>query len=41
MHKLATESSLIKRSTEFEAAIQNGEKVSLHALCSRKSDESV
>ncbi|KAH7667118.1 protein transport protein SEC31 protein [Dioscorea alata] len=41
VHKLATESSLIKRSTEFEAAIQNGDKVSLHALCSRKSDESV
>ncbi|KAJ0977981.1 hypothetical protein J5N97_013455 [Dioscorea zingiberensis] len=41
VHTLVTELSLVKRSTEFEAAIQNGEKVSLHVLCNRKSDEAL
>ncbi|MQM06063.1 hypothetical protein Taro_038881 [Colocasia esculenta] len=32
MHSLVTESSLVSRSTEFEAAIQNGERASLRTL---------
>ncbi|WOK96042.1 hypothetical protein Cni_G04749 [Canna indica] len=40
VHNLVTEHSLVSRSTEFEAAIQNGEKASLHALCEQKSHDS-
>nr|XP_019707398.1 protein transport protein SEC31 homolog B isoform X2 [Elaeis guineensis] len=41
VHSLVTEHSLVSRSTEFEAAIQNGEKTSLRTLCDKKSQESV
>lgn len=41
MHTLVTELSLVDRSTEFESAIQNGEKASLRALCDKKSQDSV
>ncbi|THU70193.1 hypothetical protein C4D60_Mb08t22440 [Musa balbisiana] len=41
MHNLVTEHSLVSRSTEFEAAIQNGEKSSLCALCEQKSHDSI
>ncbi|XP_010938544.1 protein transport protein SEC31 homolog B isoform X1 [Elaeis guineensis] len=41
VHNLVTEHSLVSRSTEFEAAIQNGEKTSLRALCDKKSEDSV
>ncbi|KAG1371097.1 protein transport protein SEC31 [Cocos nucifera] len=41
VHNLVTEHSLVSRSTEFEAAIQNGEKTSLQALCDKKSQDSV
>ncbi|KAF3437366.1 hypothetical protein FNV43_RR20119 [Rhamnella rubrinervis] len=40
VHSLVTEHSLVGRSSEFEAAIQNGERSSLRALCDRKSQES-
>ncbi|XP_010279523.1 PREDICTED: protein transport protein SEC31 homolog B-like [Nelumbo nucifera] len=40
VHNLVTERSLVSRSTEFEAAIQNGEKSSLRTLCEKKSQES-
>ncbi|KAF8403760.1 hypothetical protein HHK36_011865 [Tetracentron sinense] len=40
VHSLVTELSLVNRSTEFEAAIQNGEKSSLRILCDKKSQES-
>lgn len=40
VHSLVTEDSLVSRSSEFEAAIQNGERSSLKALCERKSQES-
>ncbi|XP_068661823.1 protein transport protein SEC31 homolog B-like isoform X1 [Aristolochia californica] len=40
MHGVVTELSLVKRSTEFEAAVQNGEKLLLRVLCERKSQES-
>ncbi|KAI3948570.1 hypothetical protein MKW92_027208 [Papaver armeniacum] len=40
IHNLVTELSLVSRSTEFEAAIQDGEKTSLRALCDKKSQES-
>ncbi|KAI3996215.1 hypothetical protein MKX01_000011 [Papaver californicum] len=40
IHDLVTELSLVSRSTEFEAAIQDGEKTSLRALCDKKSQES-
>lgn len=40
MHNLVTELGLVSRSTEFEAAIQNGERASLRSLCDRKSQES-
>lgn len=40
VHSLVTEQSLVSRSSEFEAAIQNGERSSLRALCERKSQES-
>ncbi|CAL9088000.1 unnamed protein product [Musa acuminata var. zebrina] len=41
VHDLITEQSLVRRSTEFEAAIQNGEKASLCALCEKKSHDSI
>ncbi|OAY39931.1 protein transport protein SEC31 homolog B [Manihot esculenta] len=40
LHNLVTEHSLVSRSSEFDAAIQNGEKSSLKALCEKKSQES-
>lgn len=40
MHNLAAEHSLVSRSSEFEAAIQNGERSSLRLLCDKKSQES-
>lgn len=40
MHSLVTEHTLVDRSTEFEAAIKNGEKSSLRILCDKKSEES-
>lgn len=40
VHSLVTEHSLVNRSSEFEAAIQNGEKSLLRALCEKKSQES-
>lgn len=41
VHTLVTELSLVDRSTEFETAIQNGEKASLRALCIKKSQDAV
>ncbi|XP_010269720.1 PREDICTED: protein transport protein SEC31 homolog B-like [Nelumbo nucifera] len=40
VHNLVTEESLVNHCMEFEAAIQNGEKSSLRALCDKKSQES-
>lgn len=40
VHNLVTEDSLMSRSSEFEAAIQNGERSSLRLLCENKSQES-
>ncbi|GMP41389.1 hypothetical protein CsSME_00011514 [Camellia sinensis var. sinensis] len=40
VHNLVTENSLVSRSSEFEAAIQNGERSSLRLLCDKKSQES-
>lgn len=40
MHSLVTEQSLVDRSSEFESAIQNGERSSLRALCDKKAQES-
>lgn len=40
MHNLVTEESLLSRSSEFEAAIQNGEQSSLKLLCEKKLQES-
>ncbi|XP_020519257.1 protein transport protein SEC31 homolog B isoform X2 [Amborella trichopoda] len=40
VHNLITEDSLVRRSTEFETAIQNGERASVRALCEQKSEES-
>ncbi|XP_057522031.1 protein transport protein SEC31 homolog B-like isoform X3 [Amaranthus tricolor] len=40
IHSVVTEDSLVSRSSEFEAAIQNGERSSLKVLCERKSQES-
>ncbi|PSS24436.1 Protein transport protein SEC31 B like [Actinidia chinensis var. chinensis] len=40
VHKLVTENSLVSRSSEFEAAIQNGERSSLRLLCDKKTQES-
>ncbi|RLN35479.1 hypothetical protein C2845_PM03G14960 [Panicum miliaceum] len=41
VHNLVIEQSLVSRSTEFEAAIQNGDRSSLRALCEKKSEESL
>ncbi|XP_038980631.1 protein transport protein SEC31 homolog B-like isoform X3 [Phoenix dactylifera] len=40
VHNLVTEHSLVSRSTDFQAAMQNGEKTSLQALCNKKSQDS-
>ncbi|KAL7204560.1 hypothetical protein ACSBR2_017602 [Camellia fascicularis] len=40
VHNLVTENSLVSRSSEFEAAIQNGERSSIRLLCDKKSQES-
>ncbi|KAA8520202.1 hypothetical protein F0562_014458 [Nyssa sinensis] len=40
VHNVVTEHSLVSRSSEFEAAIQNGERSSLRLLCDKKSQES-
>ncbi|GAV89261.1 WD40 domain-containing protein/SRA1 domain-containing protein/Sec16_C domain-containing protein [Cephalotus follicularis] len=40
VHNLVLEDSLVSRSSEFEAAIQNGDRSSLRVLCDRKSQES-
>ncbi|KAF8395805.1 hypothetical protein HHK36_019759 [Tetracentron sinense] len=40
VHNLVTELSLVSRSTEFEAAMKNGENSSLRLLCDKKSQES-
>ncbi|KAF3781972.1 transport protein SEC31-like protein B [Nymphaea thermarum] len=39
VHNLVTESNLVNRSTEFEAAMRNGDKAALRALCETKSEE--
>ncbi|GAB2300099.1 hypothetical protein Dimus_034139 [Dionaea muscipula] len=39
VHDFVTEGSLANRSSEFEAAIRDGERVSLRVLCERKSQE--
>nr|POE81584.1 protein transport protein sec31 like a [Quercus suber] len=39
VHTLVTEDSLFSRSSEFEAAIQNGERSLLRVLCEKKSQE--
>ncbi|GLT51506.1 hypothetical protein SLA2020_249120 [Shorea laevis] len=40
MHNLVTEESLVSRSSEFEAAIQNGDRSSMRVFCEKKSLES-
>ncbi|XP_027357033.1 protein transport protein SEC31 homolog B [Abrus precatorius] len=40
VHNLVTENSLVSRSSEFDAAIQNGERTLLRVLCDKKSQES-
>jgi hypothetical protein len=37
VHNLVIEQSLVSQSTEFEAAIQNGDKSSLRALCEKNT----
>ncbi|KAL5760376.1 hypothetical protein ACOSQ2_019214 [Xanthoceras sorbifolium] len=39
VHNLVTEDSLVNRSSEFEASIQNGDRSSLRVLCDKKSQE--
>ncbi|CAN6906040.1 unnamed protein product [Brassica oleracea] len=39
LHSLVTEQSLVSRTSEFEAAIENGDKTSLKGLCGKKSEE--
>ncbi|XP_010512768.1 PREDICTED: protein transport protein SEC31 homolog B isoform X3 [Camelina sativa] len=39
LHSLVTEQSLVSRTSEFEAAIENGDKTSLRGLCEKKSEE--
>ncbi|CAM0907138.1 unnamed protein product [Alopecurus aequalis] len=41
VHNLVIEQTLVSRSTEFEAAMQNGDKSSLRALCEKKTQESL
>ena len=40
IHSVVTEHSLVSRSSEFEAAIQNGERPLLRTLCDKKLQES-
>ncbi|KAK8481088.1 hypothetical protein V6N13_046023 [Hibiscus sabdariffa] len=40
VHNLAAEESLVSRSSEFESAIQNGDRSLLRVLCEKKSQES-
>ncbi|KAE9620190.1 putative transcription factor WD40-like family [Lupinus albus] len=40
VHSMVTEDSLVSRSSEFEAAVQNGERSLLKVLCDKKSQES-
>lgn len=40
VHDLVTEQNLVSRSSEFQSAIQNGERSSLRVFCERKSQES-
>ncbi|XVF73580.1 hypothetical protein PTKIN_Ptkin12aG0213500 [Pterospermum kingtungense] len=40
VHNLVTEESLVSHSSEFESAIQHGERSSLRVLCEKKSLES-
>ncbi|KAI3448846.1 hypothetical protein Pfo_005511 [Paulownia fortunei] len=40
VHNLVTEHGLVSRSSEFEAAIKNGDRSALKLLCERKSQES-
>ncbi|KAF1896386.1 hypothetical protein Lal_00034084 [Lupinus albus] len=40
VHNMVTEGSLVSRSSEFEAAVQNGERSLLRVLCDKKSQES-
>ncbi|XP_019412945.1 PREDICTED: protein transport protein SEC31 homolog B-like [Lupinus angustifolius] len=40
VHNMVTEDSLVSRSSEFEAAVQNGERSLLKLLCDKKSQES-
>uniref|UniRef100_A0A1J3JSN5 Protein transport protein SEC31-like protein B n=1 Tax=Noccaea caerulescens TaxID=107243 RepID=A0A1J3JSN5_NOCCA len=39
LHSLVTEQSLVSRTSEFEAAIENGDQDSLRGLCEKKSEE--
>ncbi|KAM7267529.1 hypothetical protein ACFE04_009695 [Oxalis oulophora] len=39
IHSLVTEDNLVKRSSDFEAAVQNGDRSSLRVLCEQKSQE--
>ncbi|KFK35498.1 hypothetical protein AALP_AA5G292600 [Arabis alpina] len=39
LHSLVTEQSLVSRTSEFEAAIVNGDKASLMGLCEKKAEE--
>ncbi|XP_048609777.1 protein transport protein SEC31 homolog B isoform X1 [Brassica napus] len=39
LHSLVTEQSLVSRTSEFDAAIENGDKTSLRGLCEKKSEE--
>ncbi|XP_016449557.2 protein transport protein SEC31 homolog B-like isoform X2 [Nicotiana tabacum] len=40
VHNVVTEEGLVSRSSEFETAIQNGEKTSLRLFCEKKCQES-
>ncbi|KAH0733112.1 hypothetical protein KY285_001760 [Solanum tuberosum] len=40
VHSIVTEQGLVTRSSEFETAIQNGEKTSLRVFCEKKFQES-
>eukprot|EP01018_Ginkgo_biloba_P001782 Gb_38895 [translate_table: standard] len=41
IHNLVTEDNLVIRSMEFEAAIADGEKTSMRALCHRKAEDTM
>jgi protein transport protein SEC31 len=40
VHNMVTEDGLVSRSSEFETAIQNGERTLLRVLCDKKTQES-